>query len=372
VFARPRFADAVIITTQDSMHVGPAVAAARAGYHILLEKPMAVTPEDCKAIVAAVKAAGVRLAVGHVLRYTPYMQKIIGLLRSGAIGDVINIQHLEPIGHFHYAHSYVRGNWRKEAESSSMLLAKCCHDVDLLRYMVGKPCSAVSSFGALTHFKPANAPAGATARCLDCPVERDCAFSAKKIYLERAQAGHFGWPVGVILDGEPTVANVEAALRSGPYGRCVYACDNDVNDHQVVSLQFEGGTTATLTTVAFTEAICQRRTRIFGTKGELDCDGEATIRQFDFLTSAVTVHAAEAPPAGTALRGHNGADYFLIKGFIEAIASGDGGSIVSGPDETLESHLMVFAAEQARHAKAVVPLSEAETGVALSARDFSW
>lgn len=124
-----RLADCVIISTQDRMHREPAVAFAAMGYHILLEKPIAVSAEDVKAVVAAVKAAGVHFAVGHVLRFTPYMQRIVGLIRSGAIGDVVNIQHLEPIGAAHFSHSYVRGNWRNEAEASFMLLAKCCHDV---------------------------------------------------------------------------------------------------------------------------------------------------------------------------------------------------------------------------------------------------
>lgn len=139
VFARPKFADAVIIATQDRMHKEPAVAAAAAGYHILLEKPMAVNADDCKTIVAAVKAAGVHFAVGHVLRYTPYMQTIIRLLRSGAIGRVVNIAHLEPIGHEHFAHSYVRGNWRNEKEASFMLMAKVCLQLYLVMTGISLP-----------------------------------------------------------------------------------------------------------------------------------------------------------------------------------------------------------------------------------------
>jgi len=181
--------------------MAPAVALAAKGYHILLEKPMAVRAEDCKRIVQAVTDAGVILAVGHVLRYTPYMQRIVGLLRAGAIGEVVNIQHLEPIGHAHFAHSYVRGNWHSEADSTFMLMAKCCHDVDLLRYMMGRPCLRVSSFGSLANFTREKKPEGSGERCLDCPVEAGCAYSAKKIYLERAEAGCFGWPVAPILDG---------------------------------------------------------------------------------------------------------------------------------------------------------------------------
>ena len=335
-------------------------ALADKGYHILLEKPMAVTSQDCRRIVEAVKRNGVILAVGHVLRYTPYMQKMKELIASGVIGEVVNVQHLEPIGNWHFAHSYVRGSWRREDESTFMLMAKCCHDVDLIRYIMDKPCTRVSSFGALTHFKPEKKPpeSGSAVRCLDCPLQDSCPYSAKTIYLQRAQNDYFAWPVAMLLDGEPSVPAVEAALRTGPYGRCVWACDNDVADHQVVSMEFEGGASATLTTTAFTEAICQRRTRVFGSLGELNGDGDSTIRHFDFRTGKATLHELPGAPPETGITGHNGADYFLIESFVRAVATLDPTAVLSGPDETLESHLIVFAAEAARRAGVVVSVQD--------------
>ncbi len=203
--ARPRLADAVIIATQDRMHADPAVALAEKGYAMLLEKPMAPTEADCGRIVDAVKRAGILFGVCHVLRYTGYTQALKKLLDSGAIGEVISIQHLEPVGYWHQAHSFVRGNWRNSRESSSMLLAKSCHDLDWIRYAVGAPCRSLSSFGSLVHFKPSAKPAaaGAATRCLDCAFETNCPYSAKKIYLGRLANGDTGWPVSVV-DPQPT------------------------------------------------------------------------------------------------------------------------------------------------------------------------
>ena len=341
---REKFADAVIVGTPDALHADPAVAFAGKGYHMLLEKPMAPTEADCRRIVSAVVDSGILFAVGHVMRYTAYTQKLKSLLDSGRIGQVVSIQHFEPVGYWHQAHSFVRGNWGNEARSSFMLLAKSCHDLDWLSYMMGAPCRRVSSFGSLTHFRKGNQPAGAADRCLDCPVEETCPYSAKKIYLGRLAEGHTGWPVDV-LTPEITEAGITEALRNGPYGRCVYACDNDVVDHQVVNMEFAGGQTAAFTMTAFNEA-GHRKTRLFGTRGEITGDGQR-LHVFDFLTDQTEVIDTASSDASI-LGGHGGGDYGLMDSFIAAVATGDPTRILSGPSETLESHLMVFAAERAR------------------------
>lgn len=345
-----KLADAVLICTQDAMHVGPAVAFAAAGYHILLEKPMAPDETGCRRIVGAAKAAGVLFAVAHVLRYTAYTRRLKALLDSGAVGDLVSMQRLEPVGYWHQAHSFVRGNWRNEAASSSMLLAKSCHDLDWMRHVMGVPCHAVASFGSLRHFRADQAPAGAGQRCLDCGVEADCPYSAKKIYLGRVAAGHTGWPVDV-LTSDVTVESVTAALRDGPYGRCVYHCDNDVVDNQVVSMAFAGDRTATFTMTAFTAA-AGRRTEIFGTRGHVRGD-DRHLHVLDFLTDRTeTIDTAAAD--ASILGGHGGGDFGLMDSFVAAVAAGDPARILSGPDETLETHLMVFAAERARREGRVV------------------
>ncbi len=350
--AREKFADGVIIATQDAMHAEPAVAFANKGYNILLEKPMAPDEESCRRITRAVIENKIIFAVCHVLRYTPYTQKLKEIIDSGAIGEVVSVQHVEPVGYWHQAHSYVRGNWRNEAESSSMLLAKSCHDLDWLRYIMGCRCEKVSSFGSLYLFRKDQKPEDAGDRCMDCAIEPECPYSAKRIYLGRLAKGQTAWPVNVLTE-DVTEQNVIKALQDGPYGRCVYECDNDVVDNQVVNMCFEGGKTASFTMTAFSEHT-HRRTTIFGTKGEIYGDG-ANIEVFDFLTENKKLIETEKIDSGI-LGGHGGGDYGLMSRFVKALAENDPGIILSGPEETLETHLMVFAAEKARHEDEVVKI----------------
>ncbi|XP_061639705.1 putative oxidoreductase YteT isoform X1 [Phyllopteryx taeniolatus] len=353
---REKCADAVLICTPDTLHKEPAVAFANKGYHVLLEKPMATTAQDCIEIVGACSQSGVMLCVGHVLRYDPSIRKIKELIDSGVIGDVIHIQHFEPVGFCHFAHSFVRGNWRKEAESSFALLAKSCHDIDLIHQWAGaRRCLKVTSFGFVSHFSQENKPTGAAVRCLDCSVEDTCPYSASKIYLDRVKKGHTGWPISVICPNSfPDIETVTEALRTGPYGRCVYECDNDVCSNQVVNMEFEGGLTAAFSMVAFTEDTGKRKTAIYGSKGELSFKDEE-IRVFDFLTQKATKHAVNVDcPMHFGLSGHAQADYFLIDSFISAVTNNDPSLIASGPEETLQSHLLVFEAERSRQESRVV------------------
>ena len=342
---RGRLADAVLICTQDRMHAEPAEAFAALGYHIMLEKPMAPDEAGCRRIVAAAEKAGVILAVGHVMRYTPYTRAVKEIADSGLLGDIMSVQHLEPVGFWHQAHSYVRGNWRRSDLATSMLMAKSCHDLDWLQYILGRAPLRVSSFGSLTHFTAANRPPGAADRCVACSVEPDCPYSAPRLYRGLLDRGAHGWPLSVVI-GDFSAGALDEALTNGPYGRCVYACDNDAVDHQVVALEFPGATTATFTMTAFTQA-AHRRTQVFGTRAELTGDGE-TIRVYDFLTGSertVTPAAAGGMNAG---EGHAGGDAGLMDAFTAAVATGDGVLISSGPRESLASHLAVFAAERAR------------------------
>ncbi len=341
---RERFADAVIVSTQDAMHEEPAVQFATKKYDILLEKPMAPTEKACRNIVKAVKENGNMFGVCHVLRYTQPTRAIKRFIKEGKIGDVVSVTRVEPVGYWHQAHSFVRGNWRNEAESSFMLLAKSCHDLDWIRHIMDKPCKKVSSFGSLKHFRKEEQPAGAADRCLECGIESSCAYSAKKIYMGFLSKGYKGWPLDVIAE-DVSEESVMKALKDGPYGRCVYACDNDVVDNQVVNMEFEGGRTASFQMMAFTKA-ADRRTQIFGTHGEIITNGPiVTIN--DFMTDQTTeidTNTSEMSVMG----GHGGGDYGIMDSFISAVSEQNASHILSGPDETLESHLMVFAAERAR------------------------
>ncbi|UBU15445.1 Gfo/Idh/MocA family protein [Nonomuraea gerenzanensis] len=351
--ALPRQADAVVIATQDRDHVEPAVRFAELGYDILLEKPMAVSEDDCRAIVTAAERSGAVFAVCHVLRYTPYTRALKALLDEGRIGEIVSVQHLEPVGWWHQAHSYVRGNWRRADESTFMLLAKSCHDLDWLVHLTGKQVTRVSSFGGLHHFRPENRPEGAADRCLDCSVEPSCPYSAKRIYLPLA--GDHSWPLSVLTD-DVSEEGVLAALRTGPYGRCVYACDNDVVDHQVVNLEFEGGTTASFTMTGFTPAQ-HRQTRIFGTRGSIEGDGEH-LTVHDFVTGRSSVVDTRPSGDGTARGGHGGGDEALVEAFLTAVATRDRTPILSSPAQSLHSHLIAWAAERSRLTGETVPLKE--------------
>jgi predicted dehydrogenase len=371
--AAGKLADAAIIATQDRMHVGPAVALAGLGYHILLEKPMAPTEPEAAAIAAAALDAGVIFAVCHVLRYTPYTRMVKRLLAEGRIGRLVSVQHLEPVGWWHHAHSFVRGNWRNEAESGPMLLTKSCHDIDWLVYVVGAAPSRVSSFGSLSHFRAAERPAGAADRCLDCPLETTCPYSAKRLYLGAlADPEQHEWPLGAIT-AEFTEEAVLTALRDGPYGRCVYASDNDVVDHQVVNMEFPDGATGSFTMTAFTP-MAHRQTRLMGTLGYLEGDGE-TMRYVDFRTGKEQVFdsSAEPGPSGTggengpsaaggengpsAAGGHGGGDEGLTEAFLEAVAAGDPGLLSSDATASLATHRVVWAAERSRRTGETVTLS---------------
>ncbi|XP_011434202.3 putative oxidoreductase YteT isoform X3 [Magallana gigas] len=361
VVEREKFAECVIICTQDKLHKEPTVAFAKKGYHILLEKPMATTEEDCREIVRVCKENNVFLSVCHVLRYTPWVRKIKELIDSGAIGDVVNIQHLEPVGYWHFAHSYVRGNWHNESESSPSLLAKCCHDVDLVCHWMGeRKCQRVSSFGHLSHFNKENKPKKAANRCLECPkeLESKCPYSAKKIYIEDGiKASNTGWPVFVLTAGPPDIENVTEALRTGPYGRCVYDMDNDVMSQQVVNMQFTGGATASLSMIGFTGSVCTREVSVFGTKGEIRYkDGDESVSQVDFTTRRRYKHKLESKSGP--LSGHGGGDQVLIESFVSAIYHKDFSKIHTGADETLASHLVVLAAEKARKENRVITINE--------------
>ncbi|MGW8885973.1 Gfo/Idh/MocA family protein [Streptomyces sp. NPDC055749] len=360
-----RLADAVVISSPDACHAEQAVLAARQGYAVLLEKPMALDEDDCERIIEAVERAGVVFAVAHVLRYTPYTRVLKELLATERIGTIVSVQHLEPVGWWHQAHSYVRGNWRREDESGPMLLTKSCHDLDWLMWVMDEVPAKVSSFGSLRHFTPDSKPASATDLCVTCPVEQSCAYSAKKIYLScLGDPVREYWPLSMVTR-DTTREGVLAALAESPYGRCVYACDNDVVDHQVVGLEFPSGATASFTMTAFTPLV-HRKTRIFGTRGCLEGDG-TVVSLHDFVTDETEEYRiADSHPGASAAEGHGGGDDALVAAFLHAVATGDTSALTSDARTSLAGHRVVWAAEKARTSGTVVSLdTPAETAGAV-------
>jgi len=339
-------ADCVLICTQDTMHVEPAIAAIKAGYkHILLEKPIDPNIENSKRLAKFAKENNVNVQICHSLRYTPYFRKLKEILDSKKIGDIVNIIHTEGVGFYHHAHSYVRGDWANTEMSSPMILAKCCHDMDLIIYLTGKNCVSLSSYGELTHFTFENAPEGSTERCIDgCKVRESCPYNAVKIYNEHKDFRRLA------CDKEG-FSDLSEALKEGRYGRCVYRCDNDVVDHQTVNILLEDGITVVLTMSAFSRRI-GRDIRIMGTKGEIVGSMEDSIIEiYDFATGnyeVIKVHHSDA--------GHSGADEILMRDFVRMVASGEKG--VSDIELSLQSHAMCHAAEISRKENRVVYLSE--------------
>jgi len=343
VFQKPKFADAVLITTPDNLHYGPCMAALKAGYDVLLEKPISPSEKECRDILALAKKTGRIVAVCHVLRYAPYFVKLREIMHSGAIGEIISLQHMEPIEHIHMSHSYVRGNWHDRNATTPIILAKSCHDLDILRWLIDKPCKEIVAMGSLKWFRKENAPPGSTARCMDgCSVESTCPYSAMKIYYrERGWLSVFDMPDDKALHGD----HILEKLRTTNYGRCVYHSDNNQEDHYIASMLFEGDITASFSMEAFT-AYAGRRTRVMGSMGDIVGDMD-TFTVTDFRTKKSVVYDQSSGD------GHGGGDWRLVRDWLQAVSQHKPELLTSTIDASIESHVMGFMAEKSRKTKKV-------------------
>lgn len=352
-----KLADAMIIATQDRQHVGHAVAALEKGYHLLLEKPVSPDLHECRKLAEAAEHYKKEVVVCHVLRYTPIYQKVKELLDSGVIGDVVSIMASENVGWYHQAHSFVRGNWANSSETSPMILQKCCHDMDLYLWLAGKTCESLTSYGDTYLFKEEKAPEGCARRCLDgCKVKDECPFDAEKIYLDGKAFGYRSgnrlWPLDVLVPSGPTEEKILDVLKNGRYGQCVYHCNNDVVDHQVVNLRMTDGTTMSFTMCGFTPEI-SRYARFMGTRGEIrvsmagkaeEC--EISIRKFE---SDMPVEYIDVASLSEDFSGHGGGDDRMVVEFLDIISGEkEKSSYVTSLNRSLESHYCALAAEYSR------------------------
>lgn len=342
ILDKPKMADCILICTQDQMHYEALLLAAQKGYHILCEKP--ITPEKTELLQIDKLARNYEktISICHVLRYSPFFTEIKKILESGKIGELVNIQHMESVGYWHMAHSFVRGNWNNTSKSSPMILAKCCHDLDILLWLVNSHCTKVSSYGNLKHFTVEKAPKDAPQNCLEGCSERDnCPFYAPRFYLEHPKALSDGFAKVVSLDMDRDT--MLKALAEGPYGKCVYHCENNVVDHQIVNMEYENGVTASLTMCAFTNK-CERTINLMGTRGQIKGNMEENqLEVVDFVSGNTTVVKLNTPQ-----KGHSGSDVSMMKHFVELVSSDGKKSNVGAATEAVESHLIALAAEESR------------------------
>ncbi len=347
LLAKPKFCDWMFICSQDRAHYEPTMMALGKGYQILLEKPMAADVKECIAIVKEVQKNKGSLTVAHVLRYTPFFSKIKELLNSGKIGSMIEIHLNENVGYWHYTHSYVRGNWANADRATPMILAKSCHDLDLILWLSGKKPVRLASFGSLQFFKRENAPAESAARCLECKIKYECPYSAVKQYL----GPNTNWPVNVISCDLSMEGRIKA-LKEGPYGRCVFRCDNNVVDHQVVNMELEGGTTANFTMSGFTQDL-SRRIKIMGTLGVIEGSLESNqLEIHDFSNgSREIIYLPQSP--GRHSGGDCGLMDYLVKQSADCTIKG-----LTSAEVSLMSHIMAFAAEESRLTGKVMEIDE--------------
>lgn len=345
-FFKEKRADLLLVATQDKDHYGHCLKGFALGYDIMTEKPLTDSRQECEDLLAAQKKAGSNALVCHVLRYAPAFVKTAELLDSGAIGKLVAINALERVGYWHQAHSYVRGNWRNTDSATPMILAKCCHDLDLLQYYAKSKCTSISSVGDLVYFKKENAPEGAADRCLDCPKKATCPYNAEEIYIQGWKNRNCPvdiWPYNVVTSAPVTEEKLRTALAEGPYGRCAYKCDNNVVDHQLTTMTFENGVKATLTMTGFT-AIGGRRYHFHGTLGELILDeSESRITVQKYGAGMEVIDLATLQESGY---GHGGGDIFIIRKLYDVLEGK--GTAATSFEASIESHLMGICAEESR------------------------
>ncbi len=329
-------ADIVAIAIQDKDHLECSIKVMEAGYDLLLEKPIATSLEDCEKIYECSVKNNRKVVVCHVLRFTPFYKQVKKIIDDGILGRVIAINASENVGYYHQSHSFVRGPWRNKAESSPMILAKCCHDLDILRWLVGAKCDQVASFGSLAFFKEECAPKESAKYCSDCPV-KDCQYRAKTLY------DNYKWMRSYFSIDEFDDEKSNKALIHSQYDRCVFKCDNDVVDNQVSIFNFNNGVVVNHTMTAFSKEI-YRDIKVHGTLGELYGLMEKNILEVR-LFGGETIKYEIDPES---LKGnHGGGDNGIMYGlYLER--NGQMPKDMTYLDVSIDSHRMAFAAEKAR------------------------
>ena len=360
--AKPKIADAVINGTMDNLHISTTLPLLKAGYDVLLEKPICSSRDELLALLAVARESGRKLMICHVLRYAPFYAEIRRRIVAGELGEILNIQTAEHVSYHHASVGFIRGKWnRKDVYGSSMLLSKCCHDLDLMIWFKsGIVPQRASSFGGLMYFRPEKAPPGAGTRCLvDCEIEESCLYSARKLHLDHPTRWHFYVWNTVDVEDIPGPEERERALKTdNPHGRCIWKCDNDVVDHQSVVVQFADGSTATHNMVSGA-ARPGRYIHIVGAKGEIrGCmeDGTFTIYKPDTRPGHQTaIEKVELDVSGDM---HGGGDLLLVQDFVNVINGSAPSLSTTSIEDSIYGHLTVFAADEAMETKSIVEIEQ--------------
>lgn len=361
-----KIADAIINGTMDAEHVPTSLVLLAAGYDILLEKPFAVTEDEVYLLAGAVRRYKRKMMICHVLRYSPFYSSIFDRISSGEIGQIVNLQLTEHVSYHHMAAAYIRGKWANEKEcGSSILMAKCCHDMDLLMWLKtdSRPIK-VTSFGGLNYFRRENAPEGSGNHCLiDCAIEADCQFSARKHYIDMNLWDIYAWS-GIEHLANPTVKQKIEYLKneSNPFGRCVWCCNNDVCDRQSVMIEYEDGATASFNFVGGVSHP-MRKLHIIGTRGEIRGifdDGKYVVEKMDarkgheFSMEDVDVNIRT--DISNDFGGHGGGDEKIIADFVNLIRGKETSPSCTSIDDSVYGHLVGFAAERSRKDRCIVDI----------------
>ena len=358
--------DFIVNATMDEMHYETAMKIIRAGINLILEKPITSKIEELMDIERTATEMGVKVLICHVLRYTPFYRSIKEIIDSGELGKVMNMQLNEHIWHGHFVNAYVRGKWRNENVcGSGLLLAKCCHDTDLLSWLnnTTKP-MYVSSFGSRSFFTERNAPEGATQYCYNCPHNENCMFNAYKFEIEKDFIPFYTWArLNKPLD-EITLEEKVEFLKTDVYGQCVYKTDMDIVDRQSVAVEFENGSTATLNMVGGASA-AGRHLHVICEYGEIFGyieENKYVVRTFnkdkvwheDEIVDLNELAALQGDD--NSVTGHYGGDYNLMRDAVRYFSGGGESISVTKLADSVNGHLIVYAAEQSRKERKIVKI----------------
>lgn len=349
-FFQEKRADVLVIATQDGDHVRMCIKALKLGYDVLLEKPISDKKEELEELLKIYKESGRKVAVCHVLRYAPAYAKIDEIIKGGTLGQISSIVATEQVCYWHFSHSYVRGNWRRAEETSPVIMAKCCHDMDYLQHYAGARCKTVYSTGGLDYFNKAHQPEGASDRCADCKYINSCPYSAENLYIKRWKKENCledCWPFNVVCRDVPnTEEKLRKAYQEGPYGRCVFACDNDVCDNQQVVMEFENGVKVSFSMTGFSSRM-GRKITVYGSHGYVDYDGSRDELKYSVYGKEDVYYSTDDLVKGLGVDtfDHGGGDEMMIRSLYEGLTTGE---METTLEESIESHLMALAAEESR------------------------